>query len=74
MKNHTDAINDFIDEVIQKYHDKLIESGQMDIVEQLRPYSQLKMLWGNFPIAFFVVISLWVCVWIGWFALLFSLI
>lgn len=44
LKNHPDAINDFIDEVIQKYHDKLIESGQLDMVEQLRPYSQLKML------------------------------
>lgn len=44
LKNHPDAISDFIDEVIQKYHDKLIESEQMHIVEQLRPYSQLKML------------------------------
>ena len=36
LKNHPDAINDFIDEVIHKYYDKLIESGQFAMVEQLK--------------------------------------
>ncbi len=36
LKNHPDAINEFIDEVIQKYYDKLIESGQLAMVEQLK--------------------------------------
>ena len=37
LKNHPDAINDFIDDVIQKYRDKLIKSGQLETVEELRP-------------------------------------
>lgn len=37
LKNHPDVISDFIDEVIQKYHDKLVESGQFSWIEQLRP-------------------------------------
>lgn len=36
LKNHPDAINDFIDDVIQKYYDKLFESGQLAMVEQLK--------------------------------------
>lgn len=36
LKNHPDATNDFIDEVIHKYYDKLIESGQFAMVEQLK--------------------------------------
>lgn len=36
LKNHPDAINDFIDEVIEKYGEKLIESWQLGIVEQMR--------------------------------------
>lgn len=36
LKNHPDAINDFIDEVIEKYEEKLIESWQLGIVEQMR--------------------------------------
>lgn len=38
LKNHPDAIGEFIDEVVQKYHDKLIESGQFITVEQLKYY------------------------------------
>lgn len=36
LKNHPDAINDFIDEVIEKYGEKLMESWQLGIVEQMR--------------------------------------
>lgn len=36
LENHPDAINEFIEEVKQKYCDKLIESGQYAVVEQMR--------------------------------------
>ena len=36
LKNHSNAINDFLDEVIKKYSNKLIESGQMALVDGLR--------------------------------------
>lgn len=36
LKNHPDAIEEFIEEVLQKYCDKLIETGQYALVEQLR--------------------------------------
>ena len=36
LKHHPDAVNSFIDEVIEKYYEKLIESGQYAMVEQLR--------------------------------------
>lgn len=36
LKNHSNAINDFIDEVIEKYSKKLAESGQLAFVESLR--------------------------------------
>ena len=35
LKNHPDAINDFIEEVKDKYMNKLIESGQLSLIEQL---------------------------------------
>ena len=36
LNNHPDAINDFIEEVKSKYYDKLIESGQFAMIEQLK--------------------------------------
>ena len=45
LKNHPDAINEFIDEVIRAYHDKLIESNQLEEVEQLRPTNGQLRLW-----------------------------
>ena len=45
LKNHPDAINEFIDEVIRAYHDKLIESSQLEEVEQLRPTNGQLRLW-----------------------------
>ncbi|MBQ3692026.1 MAG: DNA adenine methylase [Clostridia bacterium] len=36
LNNHPDAINDFIEEVKSKYYDKLIESGQFAVIEQLK--------------------------------------
>lgn len=34
LRNHPDAVNDFIEEVKDKYMNKLIESGQLSIIEQ----------------------------------------
>ncbi len=45
LKNHPDAINEFIDEVIRVYHDKLTESNQLEEVEQLRPTNGQLRLW-----------------------------
>ena len=45
LKNHPDAINEFIDEVIRAYHDKLTESNQLEEVEQLRPTNGQLRLW-----------------------------
>lgn len=45
LKNHPDAINEFIDEVIRTYHDKLTESNQLEEVEQLRPTNGQLRLW-----------------------------
>lgn len=45
LKNHPDAINEFIDEVIKKYRDKLIESNQLESIEQLRPTNGQLTLW-----------------------------
>lgn len=36
LKNHPDAIDDFITEVISKYEDKLVDSLQLGAVEQMR--------------------------------------
>lgn len=35
LKNHPEALQEFVDEVKQKYMNKLIESGQLSIIEQL---------------------------------------
>lgn len=36
LKNHPDAIEEFIDDVKNKYFDKLMETGQFSIVEQMK--------------------------------------
>ena len=36
LKNHPDAIDDFIEEVKDKYYDKLIESCQLALIESMR--------------------------------------
>ena len=36
LKNHPDAIEEFIDDVKDKYFDKLIETGQFAIIEQMK--------------------------------------
>lgn len=36
LKNHPNAIEEFIDDVKYKYYNKLIESGQLDIIEQMK--------------------------------------
>lgn len=35
LKNHPDMVNDFLDEVKDKYMNKLIEAGQLSLIEQL---------------------------------------
>ncbi len=35
LKNHPDAVKDFIDEVKNKYMNKLIESNQLDLIEEI---------------------------------------
>ncbi len=37
LKNHPDAIDDFIEEVKTKYFDKLVESNQLSLVESMKP-------------------------------------
>ena len=36
LRNHPDAIEEFIEEVKRKYYDKLIESKQYDIVDSIK--------------------------------------
>lgn len=40
LSNHPNAINEFVEEVKQKYCNKLIESGQYALVEQLSEYKE----------------------------------
>ena len=35
LKNHPDAVGEFVEEVKRKYHNKLIESGQYELLEKL---------------------------------------
>lgn len=41
LANHPDAINEFVEEVKQKYCNKLIESGQYAMIEQLTEYAKV---------------------------------
>lgn len=36
LKNHHDAVNEFIDEVILKYNSKLVDSNQLSLIEQMK--------------------------------------
>ena len=36
LKNHPDAVEEYIEEVKRKYYDKLISSGQYAFVDQLK--------------------------------------
>lgn len=44
LNNHPDALDDFIDEIMDKYRDKLIASGQLEQVEGLRLNTRRKII------------------------------